>query len=83
VVVRLRDDRGQRFGVVGRDDEEIDAAVEQLPHVLDLAAAGISGVREHHAQVLVARGLALDLLAHVDAPGLGEVRERDADHVLV
>ena len=82
-LVRLRDNGCQRLGVVGRDDEEVDPAIQELSHVLDLPAAGICGVGEHDAEIRVMGRLGLYFLAHVDPPGLGEVREGYSDQELV
>ena len=51
-------------------------------HVLDLAAVRVRRVREDHAEVRVTGRLGHDLVPHVDAPRLGEVRQRDADDVV-
>jgi len=60
--VGLVDDRREGGGVDGRDDEEVDPRVQELPHVPDLAVGGIRRVGEDHAEVGVARGLGADLL---------------------
>ncbi len=81
-LIGLRDHRGERLGLVGRDDQQVDAGVQQGVHVLDLAAVGVGGVGEHDAQVPVVPRLGHDLVAHVDAPRLGEVGQGHADHVV-
>jgi hypothetical protein len=81
-VIGLGDDRRERLRLVRRDDEEVDAGVQEGVHVLDLAAVRIRRIREDDPQVAVARRLGVDLVPHADAPRLGEVGHGDTDDVV-
>ncbi len=51
-VVGFRDDRCESLGIVGGEDEKVDAGAQQGVDVLDLAAVRVRGIREDHAKIL-------------------------------
>jgi len=75
------DDGRERFRLVGRDHQQIDALAEEVLDIGYLLRVVLLGVGEHDLHVRKVLRPRSDLGVHGDAPGLAEVTLREADEV--